>query len=367
MIMSHQSITLFKAFLLLALILFSNTSTANKKQTIQALYIPLADHYAALVAYERYRDKMLYADFQIEKMGNWDLLRAYFQSGEADMAFVMSPLAMDMYREKPNFRWVGLMHRDGNALAINELFNQQVKLAPLRAQRLPTAKVAEVLKRHVESTGRPIQIGVPHILSTHSVVLYSYLKEHGVSMSISTYQPAEVLAITVSPAKAPAFIKARSNRAELSAFEQSLPWADVVETQHFGYVAWYSKDVMPWPNGHVECIAVAHDNAIKNKFLATKEVMHYIHQAGEDIEQARHQGGEALEKIVTIVRKHIPKHNRDAIIASLNPKLQVINYRHLDIDKPGLNMIMELAVEGQIIPSAIDIDAFADTRFDREQ
>jgi len=162
MIISQPSRLLFKTIMLLAFIVLSSSSIANKKQTIQALYIPLADHYAALVAYERYRDEMVHADFQIKKMGNWDLLRAYFQSGEADMAFVMSPLAMDMYREKPNFRWIGLMHRDGNALAINELFNQQVKLAPSRAQRLPTAKIAEVLKRHVESTGRPIQIGVPH-------------------------------------------------------------------------------------------------------------------------------------------------------------------------------------------------------------
>ncbi|MEJ1353206.1 MAG: hypothetical protein RPV21_01375 [Candidatus Sedimenticola sp. (ex Thyasira tokunagai)] len=56
------------------------------------------------MAYERYRDKMVHADFRIEQMKNWDLLRAYFQSGEVDMAYVMSPLAMDMYRENPYFR-----------------------------------------------------------------------------------------------------------------------------------------------------------------------------------------------------------------------------------------------------------------------
>ena len=56
-------------------------AAAQQRQTIKALYIPLADHYAAIVAYERYREDMQYADFQIEQMGNWDLLRAYFQSG----------------------------------------------------------------------------------------------------------------------------------------------------------------------------------------------------------------------------------------------------------------------------------------------
>ncbi|OUR83476.1 nitrate ABC transporter substrate-binding protein [Cycloclasticus sp. 46_120_T64] len=357
---------LTQSTLVILCLLFSTISSAATKQRIHALYIPLADHYAALVAYERYRDKMIHADFIIEKMGNWDLLRGYFQTGEPDMAFVMSPLAMDMYRQQQNFRWIGLMHRDGNALAINDLFRQQIQLPPLRKDRLPTADVAKVLQQHYQNTAQAVQIGMPHVLSTHSVVLYRYLKQHGVSMSTSTNRPAEVLAITVAPPKSPAFIKARNNRAELSAFEQSLPWADVVETQNFGHVAWYSKDVMPWPNGHVECIALASDQAIANKFAATKEVMHYIRQAGDDIEQARLKGGSALDEIVRIVRKHIPEHNREAIIASLNPELKVINYQHLNIDKAGLKQIMDLAVEGKIITEAIDIDAFADTRFDGE-
>lgn len=338
-------------------------SQNNKKQTIKALYIPLADHYAALVAYERYRNKMKYADFQIEQMKNWDLLRAYFQSGEVDMAYVMSPLAMDMYNEKPHFRWIGLMHRDGNALAINDLLNKQVKLAEKRIDRKPDAKVAKVLKSIFNKSGKPTEIGMPHLLATHTVVLYRYLKENGVRLSLSPNVNAEVLAIAVAPPKSPAFIKSKSNRVIPAAFEQSLPWADVVETGGFGKVAWYSKDVMPWKHGHVECIALATDKAIKNKFKATQEVMHYIQKAGADIETARKVGGKKLEAIVKIIRKHIKAHTREAIIASLDPKLRVINYQHLAVDKPGLKQIMDLAVEGGILKKTVDLNHFSDTRF----
>ncbi len=335
----------------------------HKKQIIKALYIPLADHYAALVAYEKYRKKMKYADFKLEQMKNWNLLRAYFQTGEVDMAYVMSPLAMDMYRENPHFRWIGLMHRDGNALAINDLINSVVQLPKNRKNRKPNSKVANALKIARKRNNRPTEIGMTHLLSTHTVILYRYLKEHGATLGLKQQSKADVLAIAVPPPKAPAFIKAKSNRAKPAAFEQSLPWADVVETGGFGYVAWYSKDVMPWPNGHVECIALATDQAIKNKFEAVKEVMFYIHKAGEDIEKARQTGGIALLEIVKIIRKHIPAHTRDAIIASLNPELRVINYQHLNIDKAGLKQIMDFAVEGGILKQGIDIDAFADTRF----
>ncbi len=349
--------------LLLAITPIIQADETVTRHPIKALYIPLADHYAALVAHERYRDKMIYADFQINQMKNWDLLRAYFQSGKADMAFVMSPLAIDMYSEKPHFRWIGLMHRDGNALAINDLLNKEVQLPIARKDRKPDEHVAKALKKIFLEKNRPIEIGMPHLLSTHTVVLYRYLKEHGVTLSLTHNKVAEVLAIAVAPPKSPAFIKSNSNRAKAAAFEQSLPWADIVETGGFGHVAWYSKDVMPWPNGHVECIALATDTAINNKFEAIKEVTAYIQKSGQDIERARQEGGEALEEIVRIVRQYIPAHTRAAIIASLDPELRVINYQRLNIDKPGLRQIMEHAVEGGILKQAIDIDQFADERF----
>jgi len=336
------------------------------KQTIKALYIPLADHYAALVAYERYSKHMVYADFQIQQMKNWDLLRAYFQSGEVDMAYVMSPLAMDMYNEKPHFRWIGLMHRDGNALAINEILKSKINLPKLRAQRKPDNQVSQALRSIYEETGKPIQIGMPHLLATHTVVLYKYLKEHGLNLTLDSKDTAVVQAFSLAPPKAPAYIKSKSIRAEAAAFEQSLPWADIVETGGYGHVAWYSKDVMPWKQGHVECIALATDFAIKNKFMATKEVMNFIKKAGDDIENARLNGGEQLEDIVKIIRKHIPAHTRESIIASLDPDLRVINYQNLNVDKLGLKQIMDLAVEGNILNKKINIDNFSDTRFDIE-
>lgn len=355
-------------FLLVILLLAGVPSAASEptstRQPIKALYIPLADHYAALVAYERYRDRMVHADFQIQQMKNWDLLRAYFQSGEVDMAYVMSPLAMDMYREKPAFRWVGLMHRDGSALAINDLLNMDVQLTPQRSSRLPDDRVANALRSAFQRSGKATEIGMPHLLSTHTVVLYRYLKEHGTSLTLAPGKRADVLAIAVAPPKSPAFLRGKSNRALAAAFEQSLPWADIVETGGFGHVAWYSKDVMPWPHGHVECIALANDQAIATKFEAVQEVMAYIRRAGEDIESARIEGGKAMEAIVAIVHKHIPAHTRAAIIASLDPQLRVINFQNLNIDKPGLRQIMDLAVEGGILRTSIDIDAFADQRFD---
>ena len=124
--------------------------------------------------------------------------------------------------------------------------------------------------------------------------------------------------------------------------------------------------MLPWPHGHVECIAIATDECINKKTEALKEVVHYIHKAGLDIEAARRAGGQAMADISDMIRKHIPEHNHEAIVQSLRPDLNVISYTHLNLDKEGLRQIMELAVEGGILRQAIDIDSFADTQFASE-
>ncbi len=358
-----KPITILTVCMTVLTILCVPFADASEKQTIKAIYIPLADHYPGIVAYEKYRDKMEKADYQIERMKSWPLLRAYFMSGEVDMAYIICPMAMDMFTEKPNFRWVSLLHRDGNALAINDLLNASVNLPKERLDRKPDHKVAEAFAKAAKQTGRPVDCGVPSLLATHTVVLYKYLKDHGKKMNLGFGTNKEVLAIEVPPPKSPAFLKRMNNRNIPASFEQSLPWTDVVETKGFGHVAWYSKDVIPWPKGHVECIAIATDKCIKEKKEALNEVIYYLHQAGLDIEGARKKGGNEMIKVSDMIRRHIPEHNQEAIIQSLRLDLNVINYRNLNIDKAGLKQIMDYAVEGGILKKRIDIKAFADSSF----
>lgn len=63
------------------------------------------------------------------------------------------------------------MHRDGNALAINDLLNEQVKLAAVSHERKPDDKVAKALKQVFESTGRATEIGMPHLLATVTIAI----------------------------------------------------------------------------------------------------------------------------------------------------------------------------------------------------
>jgi NitT/TauT family transport system substrate-binding protein len=342
----------------------------GKKERIKAIGIPLADHYAGIVAYEKYRSKMKKADYQLMLLSSPNLVRRYFNSKpDADIAFNVCPMVMDMFVENPGFKWVSLIHRDGNALAINSQLNKKVNLADDKLKRKPDGKIAAAIKDLKMEADEPIECAIPSPLATHTTVLYKYLKDHNRTMSLRKTDKPDVIAVEVKPPKSPAFLKKKAARSTPAAFEQSLPWPDLAESGGYGFVGWYSKDVMNHPLGHVECIIIAKDEVIKNKRDALKEVITFIHQAGQDIETARRKGGAELDRIITMIQKHIPQHTRKAIIESLRPDLNVINYKNLNVDrqsKESFKKIMDLAFEAGFIKRKVSIDLLADESFATE-
>jgi len=76
-----------------------------------------------------------------------------------------------------------------------------------------------------------------------------------------------------------------------------------------------------------------------------------------------------MDQIVNMIQKHIPAHNRSAIIESLRIDLNVINYRHMNVDhnaKSSFREIMELAYEAGFIKKKINIEELADESFATE-
>ncbi|NOQ31266.1 MAG: nitrate ABC transporter substrate-binding protein [Helicobacteraceae bacterium] len=354
--------------ILLSLILvFTLSSFANERVRIKAIAIPLADHYAAIVAYEKYRTKMREADFKLLFLKGPKLVRAYFNTeDDADIAFNVSPMVMDMFSKNPNFKWVSLIHRDGNALTINSLMNEKVKLPKDKKLRKPDAKVANAFSEFKKENSQATVCAVPSPLATHTTILYKYLKDHNKTLSFNKHSKADLILNIVKPPLSPVYLKKQSARSQAASFEQSLPWPEIANMGGKSQIAWYSKDVMNTPKGHVECIIIAKNSVIEKKNAALKEVIYYIHKAGQDIEKARTLGGQQLEEIIKMITRHIPAHTPEAIKESLNPDIMAINYKNLNIDqnsKDSFDEIMNLAYEAGFIKSKIDINKLTDDSF----
>ena len=199
---------------------FAGASPAEGKTTIKALYIPLADHYAAaVVAHAKYRGDMKKCDYEVQMMKSWPSLRGKFTAGQADVAYISCPMAMDMFAEEGNLRFVSLVHRDGSAMAVNDIVLKKLTLADKRLDRKPTAELAKALKDWSNEAGGPSICGVPSLLATHTVVLYKYLKDHGLTLAVGTGD-ADVVAKAVPPSKSPAFLNLQAKAGRAATFEQ---------------------------------------------------------------------------------------------------------------------------------------------------
>nr|WP_320016820.1 ABC transporter substrate-binding protein [uncultured Desulfobacter sp.] len=345
-------------------------SIADDRIPVYAVGIPLADHYAGIIAYEKYRHQMKTASFHLKLLPGPELVRAYFFSEpDVDMAFNVCPMVMDMFSKKPIFRWISLIHRDGNALAINKHLYEQIDLPIDKRSRLPDERIANAIKTYRKRTGEPVRIGIPSLLATHTTVLYAYLKKHDITFGFRKSENVDVVLDIVKPPDSPVYLKKQNARSRHAAFEQSLPWPEVAETKRTGYISWYSKDILHHEQGHVECVIIARNESIETKHEALQEVIKYIHISGRDIETARRKGGPALEEIVIMIRKHIPAHSREAIIQTLRSDLNAINYAHLNVDdnaKSSFRRIMAIALEAGFIEKEIDIEQLVDDSFNTE-
>ena len=105
-----------------------------------------------------------------------------------------------------------------------------------RMARLPDEKIANAITEYKRQTGEPLEIAIPHPLATHTTILYKYLKAHGKRFDFRGYEGSDVTFKIVKPPKSPIYIKKKAARSLPAAFEQSLPWAEVVETDGNGYV-----------------------------------------------------------------------------------------------------------------------------------
>lgn len=344
--------------------LLSSLNFAQKIK-IQAVGIPLADHYAAIIAYEKYRSVMQEANFELIILPGPNLVRRYFRSmPDADMALIVAPMAMDMFAKEPDFRWISLLHRDGNALVVNNTLANNIHIDPYSTKKSSHRDFANAIKQYIQTNKESVEIAIPSLLATHTTILYKYLKEHNLTMGLYSNEDDIKLHI-VKPPRSIAYLKANSQRQKPVAFEQSLPWPQIVQSQNNGKIVWYSKDVMHHKKGHVECIVIAKDSSIAQKYEAIKEVIYYIHQSAKDIEASRNNP-QLMQKIITMIRKHIPAHTPQAIQEALQSDSRGINYLNLNVDsnaKESFKEIMELAYEAGFIKQLINIEALADERF----
>lgn len=277
-------------------------------------YLPILDHLTLGVALHQEELAVEPVEFP-----NWSTIAAALKRGEIDGAFLLFPLALELYRHEENLRLLLLGHREGQVLTARP-------------------EIQTILDLRGET------VRLPHELSTHRLLLHEALQSAGLDTSD--------VAITFG------YDDIRSAADELAAgtvdgFMLAEPMGTEARRRKIGHSLTLSGDVQPH---HIDCVLVLNRRTVSDQPAACQGLVDGLVRAGGFINAYPRQAAEIGSKFLgwnaSLLREAL-SHDRGHILYwDLLPRLE------------DFETLQRVAVnELHLWSDAIDLSDFIDPRF----
>ena len=311
-----------KRYLILLGLLLIMSTNVFAKETMKVGYLPILDHLPLVVSHERENELFKEVDVEPKMFKKWDELAGAIKAGAIDAAFILSPLAMDMFNSGVDIRVVLLGHRNGSAITV---------------AKDSDIKSAKGLKDK--------KIGIPHAKATHTALLDKYLRGEGLSLK-------DVKTTVIAP---PDMVKAMAG-GNIDAFIVAEPWSAKAHLDGVGKTLALTRDILP---DHVECVVIARSGFIKEHPAAMQEWVDSLIRAGKFIESDRHKNNS--KNLVPIAKKYMGQDEAPVREALVNP-YDRITFDNLEPDIPGFRKIVDISRQAGILDD-VKLEGFIDSRF----
>jgi len=236
------------------------------KKLLKIGYLPIIDHLVLGISKERDNSRLTHTNLKPIRFHEWDEIADALSKGDVDGAFIMAPLAMSLKSKGVPIKTVLLGHREGLGLVVNK-----------------------DIKKPKQLEGKVI--GVPHKISTHVILLDTYLKKKKVNL----YK------IKIKPLPPPEFVHNLASK-KISAYLGSEPFGVQAEHQFVGKVEVMSQDIK---KHHIDCILVLRDDVFKNP-LIVEELVNSLVSSGtfmhDNPAQASKIGAQFLEQSQAVLK-----------------------------------------------------------------
>jgi len=312
-------------YIIILFIYFSLLGNANAAPKIQLKvgYLPILDHLPLLVSHHQDRCTFEKIEIQPKLFKAWREMVGALKAGVIDAAFILSPLAMDLFNQGLDIKTILLAHRDGSAITIK--------------RGLPIHSAADLKGK---------AIAIPDRKSTHTALLNHYLMESGIALK-------DVTAKVIAP---PNMIKAmRLGRIE--AFIVAEPFGAKAQHDGVGKILILTKDII---NHHVECIVVVNQKVIKNHRDALQEWVDSLIRAGKWIDKDKLENGS--KKVARITSKTYYPHSEATVIRGLQNPSHRISFSDLNPKRADFQTIMAISIQAGLI-NKVNLEAFIDESF----
>jgi ABC-type nitrate/sulfonate/bicarbonate transport system substrate-binding protein/CheY-like chemotaxis protein len=313
----------------------------NGKVQLKIAHIQITDHLALGILkhqIETGQVKPKYFDLETVCLPGWNPVIKALETGDVDAAFVLAPIAMDLFGFEVPIKLVMLAHKSGSIFVRSKNYNPE-----------NYNSLKDFYKYKV--------VDIPHKMSIHNMLAHKYLKEMGLKPGVPGKELINVRFEVVPPIQMPEIMKTNDN---VAGFIVAEPIGSNAIAKGIADLEFISAE--QWDN-HPCCVCTMQQDFIEKHTNAVFEFTELLATAGKYIEHNKNVAAEVAVSfldpqqklgLTTDMLKNVLEMPNGIGMADLYPVID-------DLDRIQQYMHHEMGI-GVII----DLEKFVDLQFANE-
>lgn len=309
--------------------------SASGKVILKAIHIQITDHLTLGVLKNLIkRNEITTKHFELETecLQSWNAVAKSLENGTADAAFILAPLAMDLFNYGVPLKLVLFAHKNGSICVRNKMGGE--------------VKGKDFFKHK--------SFYIPHTMSIHNMLGHAYFQNQGLKPGVTGQKDVDVPFEVVAPIKMGEFL---SGNPDASGFLVAEPLGTKAIAQGSAEQQFLSSEI--WEN-HPCCVLAVQEDFLNKYPDAVNEFVKYLIQAGKIIEQ---KPGYAAEIAVEFLDPKKELGLKVPILKNVLTEPKGIKTNNLYPVKEDLDFIQHYMHDKMGIGSIINLNEFVDTRF----
>jgi len=273
-------------------------------------------------------------DLSTTLMAGWNPIQEGLESGEIDCAFVLAPIAMDLFAYDSPIQLVLFAHKNGSTFVRSRHYDHRFD--------------------SLQSFYKYKVVDIPHKMSVHHMLAHKFLKELGLKPGVPGKKAINVRFEVVPPVKMPEIMKENE---DVAGFMVAEPVATKAIKGEIGNLEFYSAT--RWED-HPCCIVAMQKDFIQNHPEAVQEFVSLLVETGEYIENDKNR---AAKIAVNFLDPEGKMGLNPQVLQNVFSQPMAIRWDGLYPEASDLDKIQRYMHDVMDIGKIIDLESFIDTTF----
>ena len=311
--------------------------TMGGKVELNVAHIQITDHLALGALKHRIEQGDVEAqhfDLTTTLKGGWNPIQEGLESGEIDCAFVLGPIAMDLFAYDSPIKLVLFAHKNGSTFIRSRHYDHRFD--------------------SLQSFYKYKVVDIPHKMSVHHMLAHQFLKELGLKPGVPGKKAINVRFEVVPPIKMPDIMKENE---DVAGFMVAEPVATKAIVGEIGNLEFYSAS--RWDN-HPCCVVAMQEDFIQKFPDAAQEFVSLLVDTGEYIENDKIR---AARIAVSFLDPEGKMGLNPDVLKNVFSQPQAIRWDGLYPVVEDLDKIQRYMHDVMEIGKIIDLEKFVETRF----